>query len=426
MRIRGGGPNQRIVRPSNPKLEGTAAVNLDLKFFRDEFSPWDQRHVDQIESIAPVLQAQCPITRSSAHDGYWMVYSYAETTAVFQNWQAFSNVNEKSIAPVRSTQPVQPPISLDPPLHRMYRQLLNPFLTPRSVAKFDHDVRELVDDLIDKFIEAGECDLAAEFSREFPGRMLYKCLFNIDPDEVPQVLGWTRKVAQAPSAPDTPEAELNWISWIYELIESRRRMPRSADILDAVLYAKIDGKNITDEEAMGVIYILIFGGFGTTADAISNSMYRLACDQELQARLRAHPDLIPSAIEEFLRYDPPVGMQPRFCVADTEIGGRLIRKGDRIAVSLVAANRDAAEFSRPEVLDIDRDRNRHLAFGVGVHRCIGSNLARLNLRTSLEQLLVRLGRFELKEKHAAPVRHAAFAWGIESLPLVFEGRTGVH
>ena len=396
------------------------SADVDLEFFRHHFNPWDDRYPAQIEDALPSLHSSCPVTRSDAHDGFWVVYDYDSVVEVFQDWRAFSSVIGKSIAPVRRTQPVKPPISLDPPIQREYRRLLNPHLTPNRVAEFEPGVRQLVAELIDGFIEDGKCDLVGQFAQEFPGRMLYRFLLNIDPDEVPTVLKWTRKLSREPSAADAPEAEERWIEWIYDLIAFRRAGPRRDDLLDAVLYGEVDNRSLTDVELMGVIYILISGGFGTTADAISNAMYRMGRDLSLQARLRNHPADILPAIEEFFRYDPPVSMQSRLCIKDTVVSGHTINAGERIAVSFIGANRDSKEFEAPDVFDIDRETNRHLAFGIGVHRCVGSNLARLNLRIAIEELLARLGEFHLADGYRDAQRDATLPWGPRFLPIVFE------
>jgi len=394
-------------------------MTLDLDFFAEHFDPYHPTYPAQILDAVPELHRSCPVAKSDQWGGYWVTWTYQNMVDVFENWEAFSSVEKKSITPVRDTTPVRPPIAIDPPEQRGYRQLLNPYFTPKRIAEFEPGIRALTDELIDGFIERGECDLVSEFSREFPGRMLYRFLLNVDAHEAAKAHRWTRNLALAPTDPATRESEAEWVAWVYDLIRTRRAGERRDDVIDGLLHNEVNGKLLDDKEIMGVLMILILGGFATTADAISNAMYRLGCDPALRDRLRADRGAIRSAIDELLRYDPPVSVLARLCVKDTEVDGRLVKAGERIAVSFIGANRDASEFADPAVLDIDREQNRHLTFGIGVHRCIGSNVARLNLRVSLEQLLDRIGDFRFADGYRDASRDAAMTWGLNRLPLVF-------
>jgi cytochrome P450 len=404
-----------VSEPGSPEAR---QARLDEEFFFEHLNVYDERWANQMMDVVPELVSRCPVTHSDALGGFWVVSSYEDVAAGFQNWRDLSSRLEKALAPLRPGQPTKPPIDLDPPLQRRFRQLLNPFLTPERVAEHEPWIRALVTELIDNFVEDGQCDVAGKFARALPGRMLFRILFGIDDADVPMVQSWVRQVLYHPSAPESIPVEKKWIAWIYQIMEQRRGSPRQDDIIDALLHSTIEGEPIPDDVIMGTMNVLMQGGFGTTADAIGTAMMLLGRDQALQAELREDPSLIPSAVEEFLRYEPSVSGMTRYCVRDTTIGGREIKSGDRIFLMITGANHDPQEFPNPEQIDIRRDPNRHLSFGLGNHRCIGSNVARLNLRVSLEELLARLSPFHLTTGEEIR-RDPSSAWGPAYLHLTF-------
>lgn len=391
---------------------------VDAEWFFEHLDVYDRRFTEGMMQTIPRMITECPVTHSDALGGFWVVTGYDEVVAGFQDWRHLSSRLEKALAPLRPGQPTKPPIDLDPPIQRRFRQLLNPFLTPDRVAAHEPWIRNLVTELIDVFVEDGQCDLAGQFARALPGRMLFRILFGIDDGEVPMVQSWVRQVLYHPSAPESIGAEKEWISWIYRVIERRRNGPRQNDIIDALLHSTIEGESISDDVIMGTMNVLIQGGFGTTADAIGTAMMLLARDPALQQRLRDDPSLIPAAVEEFLRYEPSVSGMTRFCVQDTTLGGHEIKEGDRLFLMITGANHDPGEFDDPESIDIDREANRHISFGLGNHRCLGSNVARLNLRVSLEELVSRLDPFQLTPGEEVR-RDPSSAWGPAYLHLTF-------
>jgi cytochrome P450 len=286
------------------------------------------------DRVVGVLASACPVAHSDAWGGFWVVSSYDAVTAVYQDWETFSSAPAKRVIPRPRNRPPMPPIDFDPPVQRDYRHLLNPFLAPRPVAGFEPGVRALVNELIDAFIESGCCDLVSQFARPFPGKMLYQFRMGLDPDEVETVRQWTFLTSFEPGSPAAVEAQEKWNEWVYQIIERRRHGPRQDDMIDALLHGMVDGKQLDDEAIVGSIQILILGGFTTTTDSILNTMYRLACDAPLQDRLRSHPDLLPTAFDEFLRFDPPVAGLDRVCTRDTVLEGRPIRRASAYGCSL--------------------------------------------------------------------------------------------
>jgi cytochrome P450 len=391
----------------------------DRVFYEKHFNYMDPRETALRETAVKELASQCPVVQSDAWGGFLAANNYSAVTTAYHEWSTFSSTLKRFITTRPDDRPQMPPIDFDPPVQRDYRRILNPYLTPKRVVEFEPGIRAMVTELIDGFIENGSCDLSPDFARPFPGRMLYKYLFGIDDAEVPKVQTWTYQMTDDPLNPETPQAQRNWNQWVRDLIVRRRSTPRQDDMIDGLLHARVDGQALSDDDLVGCIQILILGGFSTTTDSMLNTMLRLAQDPVLQDRLRNDLGLIPKALDEFFRFDPPVSGVPRVCLKDTVLDGTPVKAGDRVYLFMASANRDPAEFESPNVIDIDRERNRHLAFGLGVHRCIGSNVARMNLRIALEELLTRMGEFGITPG-AEPTRHPTPVWGLTSLPLSFK------
>jgi cytochrome P450 len=206
--------------------------------------------------------------------------------------------------------------------------------------------------------------------------------------------------------------------WIHEFVEERRGAEPRGDVVDAIVNAEIEGRPITQEEIIGTVQLLILGGLETTAGALGSMMIRFCRHPEVAETLRREPALIPRAVEELLRLDGPFIAIARTVMCDTEIGGHQIKAGEKVIIYWASADRDESEFPDPDVFDLDRTSNRHLAFGAGPHRCAGSNLARLNLRVALEELLPRLQDLGLRDD--ADIHfHSTFNRAPLSVPITF-------
>ena len=367
------------------------------------------------------MRAHHPVARSEEHGGFWVVSRYEDVLRVAQDWQTFSSAHGVSV-PGNENVVKAIPEHLDPPLHREYKRLINAYFTPAAVAPYERPTRELIGRLIDGFIEAGRCDFMADFARPFPGLAFFELVLNAPSDRVAEL----NDMATAVSEPDNPrrrEAGQGLYSWIKDFLDTRRRQPPRGDVVDAVLAAEIEGRPITEDDAIAVVLLLILGGLETTAGALGQFVLRFCREPEIPTLLRRHPERIPEAVEELLRLEPPFIAIARTAMADTEIGGRQIRKGDKVLIYWASANRDETEFECPAAFDLDRPSNRHLAFGAGPHRCAGSNLARLNLRVALEEVTRRLDDFRL-QPGAGPIPfHSVLNRAPLTVPITFTKRS---
>jgi len=362
------------------------------------------------------MRALCPVARSDQHGGFLVVSSYAEALAVAQDWGTFSSAHGLSVA--KSPTVVRNlPVEADPPEQRVYKRLINPYLTPNAVAQWETATRLLVTRLIDDFIDDGRCEFMDAFARPLPSLAFFQLAINTPAEDVEKVA----YLASKSSTPNDPAAKECWLglyAWIKEFIERRRGQPPLGDVVDGVIAARIDGRALTEDEIIGAIQLLILGGLETTASALGLMLVRFSAQPEIPALLGAHPERIPDAIGELLRLDPSFVSVARTAVRDGELGGHQVKTGDKVLIHWASANRDEAEFADPDVFDPDRERNRHLSFGAGPHRCAGSNLARMNLRIALEELLGRLGDIRLEPD--ADVRyHAGLTRSPLSVPIRF-------
>ncbi|MCK9927747.1 cytochrome P450 [Frankia sp. Mgl5] len=341
------------------------------------------------------MRTLCPVTHTGQHGGFWVVTKYGDVLDVAQDWESFSSAYGLAIPP-STTHVRNIPVEVDPPEQRVYKKLVNSHFTPKAIAGWEAPARALVTDLIDEFIERGECEFMDDFARPFPSLSFFKFALDAPTEDLDKVSFLASK-ASLPNDPLGKECWAGLSEWINGFIEQRRQRPPRGDVVDALLKAEFEGRPLTQKEIVGIVQLVILGGLETTAGALGLMLLRFSRQPEIPAYLRAHPERIPAGVEELLRLDGPFIAIARTATRDIELNGRQISKGDRVLIYWASANHDDAEFPNPKTFDIDRSPNRHLAFGAGPHRCLGSNVARLNMRIALEELLRRMDDIRLRE-----------------------------
>ena len=378
---------------------------------------------DELAQAMPDTMARmrelCPVARSEEHGGFWVVSSYDEALAVAQDWATYSSAHGLSVTAnpgiIRNL-----PVEADPPEQYIYKRLVSPFFTPSAVARWEPRTRALVSELVDSLITAGggaaqkRAEFMDGFARPLPSRAFFELAINAPAADLDKV----SYLASTSSTPHDPRARECWLGlhqWVRDFVGQRRQQPPRGDVVDAVIAADVGGRPITDDEIVGTVQLLILGGLETTAGALGLAMVRLCRDQELQQALRSSPHLIAGAVEESLRIDPSFVCVGRTAVRDAELAGQAVRPGDKVLIHWASANRDAGEFPGPDHFDPARERNRHLAFGAGPHRCVGSSLARMNMRIALEELLRRLDDIRLDE--TSPDHAIRYHAGLTRSPL---------
>jgi cytochrome P450 len=386
--------------------------HLDPAFVADPYPIYDH------------LREQCPIAHTDRYHGVWIPTRYDDLAAIAHDHQRFSS--RTILITDRAESPTDlgfhaPPITEAPPYHTDIRRILLPLFSPAVVAEYEPITRTIASDLIDAFVDDSGCDAAAAYAQHVPIKVITRLLGIPDSDHA-QFRDWIhRLVEQSPLASDsTYDAIIEIGGYLSSHIEQHRTHP-AHDVITHLLDARLpDDRLLTRDEILGVCILLLLAGIDTTWSAIGSSLLHLATHPDDRHRLRTEPDLIHTATEEFLRAFAPVTMA-REVIEDTEIGGCPMRKGDRVLLPFPSGNRDPNAFDRPDDVVLDRQANRHFAFGVGIHRCLGSNLARMELRVAIETWLERIPEFELTDPDAV-TWSAGQVRGPRHLPLTFTYR----
>jgi cytochrome P450 len=313
------------------------------------------------------------------------------------------------------------PLQIDPPDHLKYRKLLDPLFAPREVAALETEVRRLTNELVDAFVADGEVEFNTAFAVPLPCTV-FLALLGLPQDDLPLFLRIKDDIIRPPGLAG-PEADVvrnrtaqEIYAYFEPVIEARRKEPRD-DLITRFVDAEVDGHKLTNEDIQDICFLFLIAGLDTVTATLTCSVAYLAQHPEHRAELVADPSVIPGAIEELLRWETPVPGVARVLAHDTEIGGEQLQAGTRVTVLIGSANTDEAEFPDPETVDFHRESNRHLSFGGGIHRCLGSHLARLELRVALEELHRRIPDYALR-----PDTELVYADGlrtVEYLPLVF-------
>jgi cytochrome P450 family 130 len=344
------------------------------------------------------LRRECPVALQQSDGGPlqngWLVTRYDDIVAVARDTETFTQ-------PIRWPGQRRPPLESNPPEHRQFRALLQPFFLPGALAQFEPVSRRIAVSLIDALLEAEGGDFAHGLARPLPPQVLLARLGQPledwarikDCSEASYLQGST-------DAADVGTYEAaNAYLWQYShsAVSERKRNPRDAkgDLISAMLAGAIDAAPVDEALIAGTIRLLLAAGHDSTTSAVGICLRFLAEHLDAQQHLRAKPEDIPNAIEEILRLQAPVLQMPRAVNRDVDLGGKSLKQGDRVLLVFASGNRDEAKFENPEECHLDRTPNRHLSFGTGIHVCIGNGLARQEIRVALEELLARTERFGL-------------------------------
>lgn len=368
--------------------------------FATDFDHTDEAWVADPYPIMEDLRERCPVAHSDRYGGLWAPMTYDAVSAIANDTEHFTSrtvvINNGRPGDDALPAPigVAPPISSDPPFHEIARRLLLPAFAPRPIAALEPFTRELCNQLLDKMGDADLVDASVQYAEHIPVGLIAK-LCGLPQEDGEQFREFVRIVLEGVDLPaeERLEAFKPVEEYIVPTIVERRENPDDG-LISYLLDAEIMGEKLSDEHVFGSILLLIVAGIDTTWSAIGSSIWHLANNPEDLARLIAHPELLPSAVEEFLRAYAPVSMA-RLVKDDFEFQGCPMKKDDWIFLSFPAANRDPEAFDNADEVLIDREINRHSAFGLGIHRCLGSNLARMEMTVALQEWLKRYTKFEL-------------------------------
>jgi cytochrome P450 len=389
----------------------------------DLITTFSKSVVEDPDVLHARLRRECPVALQQSDGGPlqngWLVTRYDDIVAVARDTETFTQ-------PVRWPGQRRPPLESNPPEHRQFRALLQPFFLPGALAQFEPISRRIAVSLIEGLLDGeghgeGEGrDFAHGLARPLPPQVLLARLGQPLDD-------WARikdcseasylQGSSDPADVATYEAA-NAYLWEYShcAVSERKRSPRDpkSDLISAMLAGAIDGAPVAEALVAGMIRLLLAAGHDSTTSALGICLRFLAEHADAQQQLRARPEDIPDAVEEILRLQAPVVQMPRAVARDVELGGKSLKQGDRVLLVFASGNRDEAKFEHPEQCRLDRSPNRHLSFGTGIHVCIGNGLARQEIKVALEELLARTERFGLSSE---PTREFWHPYGATRLVL---------
>ena len=340
------------------------------------------------------MHAGCPVGRSSMYGGFTFIAKLEDIFAAEQNPDTFA-VSPSMLLPAFGTDVPMIPIDTDPPMHGHYRKILLPLFTPRMLDQLTPGIRQTSRELAEAIAAQDVADASKGYARAVV-TIVFSRLCGFPEEDWPRFDEWVDDIIYERTAnPERAYAAGNAVrAYFDDLLTARRDTPHRDDLISVLLEARIeDGRPLTHDELISYCYLLFVAGLDTTAWAIRAGIWHLARVPEAQAQLRAQPELIPAAAEEVLRMLSPVQAMARTCKRDTVVRGTEIRAGERVVLVFGAGNRDPDAFDDPDTIRFDRTKNRHLAFGGGIHRCLGSNLGRRELVIALEEFLATVPAF---------------------------------
>jgi cytochrome P450 len=369
--------------------------HTDPEWVADPFPIWED------------LRERCPVAHSERYGGTWLPVRHADVAAVAYDTEHFTSrsVVVSELRPDDTDLPapigIAPPITSDPPFHAGARRLLLPAFGPKVIAAYEPYTRGLCRDLLDATHGKEEIDAAVDYAQHIPLMVIAKML-GFPQDDADVLRHFVHTVLERVDvSAEERQAQIDQ-SELDEYLDARIaehiREPRD-DLTSYLLEAELDGQKLHPDHVRGTMILLMLAGIDTTWSAIGASLWHLAQHPADRARLVAEPELVPTAVEEFLRAYAPVTMA-RMVAEDFEFEGCPFKQGEWVLLPFPSANRDASEFPDADRVVIDRAENRHAAFGLGIHRCLGSNLARLELRVALEEWMARYPDFELTDPGA--------------------------
>lgn len=389
----------------------------------EDFNPYDEKL--QLDPFATYqrLREEQPVHYNERR-GFWVISRYEDVKSAFRNHQVFSSADGVTLAyddDGRATDAsvnADVLITSDEPQHKRLRDLVQKAFTSRHIEKLEPRLRAIVTELLDNILQDGSCDYAVEFAGVYPATVICE-LVGCDPEHRGLFKRTADDLVRNTDAPllETLKRNSEMLSVVSAHVQARKDR-RQDDLTSALLDAKIDGECLSDADLFGFIFLLLIAGTETTTNLLTNAIVCLAQDPSLRGRLVREPELIPTVVEELLRLESPVQGLTRTTKRAVTIGGCEIPAGERVLLLIGAANRDSGKFESPDSIDLTREQRDHLAFGYGVHFCLGANLARLEARIGLEETLRRIPEYSVDE--AALVRLASGPIrGFSSLPISF-------
>jgi cytochrome P450 len=390
-------------------MSDTAAPQTTRPPVSDWATDFDHTHPDYAAKAPEIwdeLRERCPVAHTERFGGAWLPTRADDVRTIAEDTDRFTSrsiiVNDFRPDPEIAPRGFAPPITSDPPFHQGARRLLLPPFSPKQIAEWEPMARATCRELLDQIeqdVRDGQdvTDAAVTYTQHIPVRVIAKML-DLPEDDGDKFRVFIHRILETPGQHTDIDPGETLVAYLSEKIRDRREGGRRGDDLISYLLdvTDDDGNHLTDEHIFGTIALLLIAGIDTTWSAIGASLWHLAQHPEDRRRWVEDPDVRLFAVEEFLRFYAPVTMA-RLAAEDTELGGCPVKKDDWLLLPFPSYNRDPEAFEQADEFIIDRARNRHSAFGLGIHRCLGSNLARLELTVAIEEWMDRFPDFELSD-----------------------------
>ena len=347
--------------------------------------------------------------------GAWVVTHYEDIFRAYSDNELFSNKGAAEFQRMIGETFRSIPLAVDPPDHSKYRLFLMPHFSPAAISRMEPEIRALAVEMIEEFAHKGEVDAAWDFGRVFPVRV-FMGLMGFPPQMFTQFLDWEWDILHSGTHEKMGAALRSVLEFLRSFIAEKEARPDDC-LVSKIVNGTIEGRSVTDEEKIGMVWFLWLGGLDTVAATISQMFRRMVMEPEIQANLRAHPELINSGVEEFLRTQPILS-SARVVKKDFEWHGVKLKAGDSVQCLNSSGNFDPAQFACPHAFDAERKANRHFTFIAGIHLCLGAPLARKELRVLLDEWFKRIPTFKVKEGADTSVYPGLLS--IRNLPLVWD------
>lgn len=374
-----------------PVADWTADFDhLATEWAEDPHAIWDE------------LRAHCPVAHTERYGGVWLPTRYDDIRKVAYDTEHFTSLFPVIVpVPEPPSDPWgnAPPLTSDPPYHRQARMLLLPAFAPKAVERLEPFTREVCEDLVDRLAGSATCDAVHDYAQHIPSAVITH-LFGFPIEAAERFRAHARALNENVSAP--PDERSAWraefLAYLDRLIEDHADSAQGT-LLGYLLGLEHEGERLTHEQVRGMLNLIVVAGVHTTESMIGSSLWHLAAHPDDRRRLLDEPELLPTAVEELCRAYAPVSSARR-ANEGAMLAGHPLGEGDWVLLAFPAANRDPAHFDDPGRVELDREPNRHCTFGLGIHRCIGSGLARMEICVALETWLARIPDFELADPAA--------------------------
>jgi cytochrome P450 len=381
-----------------------------MRDYHTDFDHMDDDFAGRLYEITDDLRRTCPVAHGSAHGGFVAISRYADVYAVAHDYATYSSAEGITLPPFGNPTP-SVPLECDPPETRVYRNLLMPYLSPAAVQELEPAILGRIDGLLDAMESNGGGDLAEEFVVPLPAQVTCD-LMGLPAEDGPQLVEWENACFKH----QDPAAIAGLLEYLGGHLVDRRTSPRD-DLMTAIATFEVDGVPMPDDKAVAMSLLVAGAGFDTTAGGLGHLLRIIAADDSLRQGLIDKTLDISLMVEESLRFETPLQGVARKVRQPATLGDETVQPGDWVALLLGSANRDAEKFPNPEVFDPARKPNRHVAFGTGVHTCLGMHLARTEMRMGVERLLERFPDFQTTAE--PEVVHRGFIRAVEHMPVSF-------